>query len=542
MKVALYVRCSSEKQENFDISIPAQLKALREHVNNNSFIIYKEYIEPGESAYGDDENREKFHQMIANAKEGKFEVVLVHRFNRFYRDQFKSMSYKKILKDHGVKVISITEELDSETITGFITERMIEIMDQVSSMQNSWETFKGMKENAIQGYKNGGKPPYGYIRKPIPININRPEPRYKIKWEINEEKAKVVKKIFKLRSEGKSLKSIALNLNRNLIKSATGDFWCYTSIREIILRADVYTGTYIWNRYNQKTYGTKYNEKKDWIVVENAHPAIINKKIAEKCKKTIGTSNNMKFVPVNKSRYLLTGKNLLGDNFFICKNCGGTLSGAVVTSNKKTNKGNLYYLKYICSNYRRKGTIACNKPLYVDKNWIENKIISHISNRYEKHKSIEQIAERIKEYNKNQSSEIIADLKKINKGLISLQKKINNLTQAIFEGASKEIFIPQSKILEKELNILLKRKRDLEELKLKEDFTNIQSINNIFNNFKKTLENGSNEEKSTLIKTFINQIILDPEKEVITTEIYEFPLKENCYPIMWRRHPDSNRG
>jgi len=92
MNVALYVRCSSDKQENLDISIPAQLNALREYTSRKNLNVVKEYIEPGESAYSDDENREKFHQMISDGKEGKFEVVLVHRFNRFYRDQFKSIS------------------------------------------------------------------------------------------------------------------------------------------------------------------------------------------------------------------------------------------------------------------------------------------------------------------------------------------------------------------------------------------------------------------------------------------------------------------
>ena len=137
MKVVLYTRCSSDIQENLDRSIPAQLKALKEYVNKKGYAVYKEYSEPGESAYKDDENRDKFHQMISDAREGKFEAVLVHRYNRFYRDQYKSMSYKKILKDCGVRVISISEEFDSDTIQGFMLERMIEMMVQVQSMQNA---------------------------------------------------------------------------------------------------------------------------------------------------------------------------------------------------------------------------------------------------------------------------------------------------------------------------------------------------------------------------------------------------------------------
>jgi len=211
MKVALYARCSTDIQENLDRSVPAQLKALREYAEKYEHIVHKEYSEPGESAYSEDENREKFHLMTKDAKAKKFDAVLVHHYNRFYRDQFRSMFYKKILRDTGVKVISITEELDPDSIQGFMLERMIEMMDQVQSMQNAWETFKRMRENALQGYKNGGRVPYGYKRVQIPVDINRPNPRFKIKWEIDSEKAKVVKKIFKLRCQRKSLRFIRIS-------------------------------------------------------------------------------------------------------------------------------------------------------------------------------------------------------------------------------------------------------------------------------------------------------------------------------------------
>jgi len=82
--------------------------------------------------------------------------------------------------------------------------------------------MKGMMENAKQGFKNGGRVPYGYKRLQIPININRPNPNYKVKWEIDNEKAEVVRKISSLRCEGQSLKKIIDYLNNNHIPSPTG--------------------------------------------------------------------------------------------------------------------------------------------------------------------------------------------------------------------------------------------------------------------------------------------------------------------------------
>ncbi len=120
--------------------------------------------------------------MIEDAKKHNFDLVLAHKFNRFYRNQFKSMFFKKTLKDYGVEVIWISEELNPDTIHGFLTERIIETLDHVSSMQTAWETIKGMKKNAEQGFKNGDVVPNEYKRVQILVDVNRPIPGYKIKW------------------------------------------------------------------------------------------------------------------------------------------------------------------------------------------------------------------------------------------------------------------------------------------------------------------------------------------------------------------------
>ena len=97
MKVALYTRCSSESQENLDRSIPAQLKAVRDYVTKKGYSIYKEYSEPGESAYGDDENREKLRTIMNEIinKTGK-EISPLSREKIFYYVARKFMGYDKI--------------------------------------------------------------------------------------------------------------------------------------------------------------------------------------------------------------------------------------------------------------------------------------------------------------------------------------------------------------------------------------------------------------------------------------------------------------
>jgi len=518
MKVALYTRCSSDMQENLDRSIPAQLKALRDYCDKKEYLVYKEYVEPGETAYGDDENREQFTAMIEDAKKHNFDLVLVHKFNRFYRNQFKSMFFKKTLKDYGVKVISISEELNPDTTHGFLTERIIETLDQVSSMQTAWETMKGMKENAEQGFKNGGVVPYGYKRVQIAIDVNRPIPRYKIKWEIDEEKAKTVRKIFELRCEGKSLKKICDYLNFSMIPSPRGDYWGISTVRYFFQRADVYAGDYWWNIYDKKTKGKKYNDKEDWVIVKDIHPAIIDRQTAEKAKMPIGKSNNKKFIPSKISRYILTGKNINGEPLFICKRCGGNYIGHKMKNNQKKE-----YHKYICSRYHKIGKMACGDPLYLPKDYIEEIVINEICKRYDNLKGIDRIVAKLYKDKEHIDTEIKNRLRFIDNEIRKVNQKIEQLAQSIYDGVNNSILVPLSNKLAKELEDLKdRRKHCLEEEKFKDNI-DVNKVVEIFKDFRNIIKNGDYEEKHNAIISFLKQIVVDPDNKKVFLDFYELP-------------------
>jgi len=105
MKVAIYARVSSEKQD-VDLSISAQLKALREYASRNSHIVVKEYVDEAESGRSID--RPGFKQMIASARQkpAPFEAILVWKLSRFARNREDSIIYKSLLRKHGVQVLS----------------------------------------------------------------------------------------------------------------------------------------------------------------------------------------------------------------------------------------------------------------------------------------------------------------------------------------------------------------------------------------------------------------------------------------------------
>ena len=108
MKVSLYARVSSSAQD-IDLSISAQLKELRKYAHAKGYEIVQEFTDEAES--GRTSSRPAFIQMMSQAKSKKppFEAILVWKLSRFSRDRYDSITYKTLLRNRGIQLISIKE-------------------------------------------------------------------------------------------------------------------------------------------------------------------------------------------------------------------------------------------------------------------------------------------------------------------------------------------------------------------------------------------------------------------------------------------------
>ncbi len=129
--VALYARVSSDRQD-VDLSISAQLRALRDHAKKYNHLVVREYIDEAES--GRIANRPQFRKMIEEARkpEAPFKEILVWKFSRFTRKREHAVAFKSMLRRKGIRVISITEHAD-DSPTGKLMEAMIESVDEFYS-------------------------------------------------------------------------------------------------------------------------------------------------------------------------------------------------------------------------------------------------------------------------------------------------------------------------------------------------------------------------------------------------------------------------
>ena len=128
---ALYARVSSDRQD-VDLSVAAQMRALRDYAKSNGYTVAREYVDEAES--GRIADRPQFRRMIEEGGRASapFEVILVWKFSRFTRKREHAVAFKSMLRRKGIRVVSITEHAD-DSPTGKLMEAIIESVDEFYS-------------------------------------------------------------------------------------------------------------------------------------------------------------------------------------------------------------------------------------------------------------------------------------------------------------------------------------------------------------------------------------------------------------------------
>ena len=128
--------------------------------------------------------------MIADSSKKEFAYVIVHKLDRFSRDRYDSVTQKRKLKQNGVTLLSVTENIN-DSPESIMMESVLEGMAEYYSKNLAREVMKGQKETAYQCKHCGGKPPLGYdVDKEIQ------------KYIINEKEAVTIRTIFQMYLEG----------------------------------------------------------------------------------------------------------------------------------------------------------------------------------------------------------------------------------------------------------------------------------------------------------------------------------------------------
>lgn len=160
-RAALYARVSTEEQAAEGHSIDAQLRALREFCTRKGWQISGEYVDAGAS--GRTLKRPKMQALLndARATPRRFDVIVVHKLDRFSRSIADTIGALTQLKDIGIGLASATQPIDFTTPEGKAMLMMLAVFAEIYIDNLSKETAKGREERARKGFPNGHIP-FGY--------------------------------------------------------------------------------------------------------------------------------------------------------------------------------------------------------------------------------------------------------------------------------------------------------------------------------------------------------------------------------------------
>jgi DNA invertase Pin-like site-specific DNA recombinase len=163
MKAALLARVSTEEQVE-GYSLDAQRRAFNTLVKGRGWTVYREYIEEGRSAHTDDINkRPLFKEAIEDALAKKYDVLVVHKIDRFSRKLRVTLEYFEKLGKAGVGFVSIENQIDYTTSMGKLMLVMQGGLAEFYSDNLSLEVKKGLGERKAQGLYCGCLP-FGVIK------------------------------------------------------------------------------------------------------------------------------------------------------------------------------------------------------------------------------------------------------------------------------------------------------------------------------------------------------------------------------------------
>lgn len=352
-KAALYCRLSVD-DGNFggSVSIETQKILLEQYCKDHKITDYKFYCDDGCS--GTNFDRPSFKKMLSDIDEGKINLVIVKDLSRFGRNYVEAGMYVQRFTDSNIRFIAADDNYDSLVNSDDLLFPIKNVVNEMYARDVSKKTKAAKKAKARDGQFIGSKAPFGY----------KIDPNDRHHLIVDEPAAQVVKRIFRLASEGVGYNKMAKIIREEKVLTPIAYFnlnnpdyfksdywrkefdWHVTSIRAI-LNNEVYLGKLVYGKQRNKSMKSKEkvrNPKEDWIVVENCHEPIITQELWDTVHKILNA----------KHRPAKAGEVQMFAGLLYCSDCGHCL-----TYSQKQRKDGSYHGAYSCWMYKTHGKEYC---------------------------------------------------------------------------------------------------------------------------------------------------------------------------------------
>lgn len=264
MKAALYTRVSTDEQVEKGFSLDAQKRRLMEYCASNNYEIYKLYSDEGISGHSIIK-RKALQEMLSDAKNKKFDCVVVYKTDRLSRNLLDLLTIKKELDLVDVELIMSDESVDTSDDTGMA---MFSIMGAFAELERKKISERMMAGKRQKIRSTGIKPkqaipPYGYLYD----DTNK-------MYLVDERFRKEILKVYELYDSGMSFNQIAQYLvEKNINFGRTKTRWHASDVARI-LKNPVYKGWTGISYYNLIQSGLKLENDTILVPAVNVEPLV----------------------------------------------------------------------------------------------------------------------------------------------------------------------------------------------------------------------------------------------------------------------------
>ena len=369
-RTGLYLRLSRDDEKAGEsMSIENQRVILQKYAAENGGTIVDEYVDDGWS--GTDFERPGVKRLLEDAKNGKIDTIVVKDLSRFGRNYIQVGQYiDYIFPAYGIRFIALSDNVDT-------ADRCSSGMDMMPIMNvfNEWHAANTSKKiravleaKWLTGKYTNWAYPYGY-------KAGTDENRTAV---IDEEAAKVVRRIYDMRLQGNSARTIAraltdagipnptayyTRLDGKKSNRRTSPYWSPKTVSDI-LKDPTYTGTLTQHRttrFSYKNHRVLHVPPGEQIVKENAHEAIVGRATWERVQAINGGVSRGRTDKSNRIHPL--------SGLLVCADCGKKLKG------KAGGRGKTYM--YACRTYADLGKKYCTSHSVTEKQ-IESIVLQDI--------------------------------------------------------------------------------------------------------------------------------------------------------------------
>jgi len=445
-RVCAYCRVSTDNKEQ-ESSYESQVFYYTNYINSRSdWTLVDIYADDGISGTST-AKREGFKRMIQDCMGGKIDMIITKSISRFARNTLDCLDYVRRLKEKGIAVFFEKENINTLDSKGEVLLSILSSLAQDESRNISENTRWGI----VRQFEKGRV----LVNTTRFLGYDKNEAGELI---INEEEAKIVRRIFREYLEGKSYNAIAKGLMKDGIKTVTGNPKWWDSTISGILENEKYYGDALL----QKTITVDFLRHKrvdnkgqvEQYIIEGNHPPIISKEIfdrvqAEKARRAAKYNNVEGDRQKYSNKYPFSGK-------VFCGNCGNIYRRRQWNSNNPSRK-----FVWQCKTYIMNGKKACAAKA-VDESVLKDAFVRVFNQLYENREDfIKTLIENIEKVllHKPSDREIEALENKIEELKTELKRLIRFQTN---NGMDDEVYREEYKRISDELEKLREKRAEVD--------------------------------------------------------------------------------